>query len=559
MVAWTGVCLLVLVAPFEALQPLVRLPGQSLTIVELALLAVLAAWLAAAVLFRQRPPLRTPLTLPWLTVLFTSAVAAAVAPADRVNAFHMVARFGLAFGVFLVTVSGVSTPDRLRRVVISGAVVGIAISVLVVLEFLGNGLVLRMLRIFRPGVAVVGSQVRAAGPFQYPTIASMYLEIVFAFTLGLLPDAVAEKRWWAVAAVMAVLAIVAEGIVLTFTRAGLLTMAAAVLVVGAFRCRRSGFDRATWSVALVGLIVAVEIVSSRSTEMLRVRMMTESQDDWYQAEIDAPLAVSLKTGAVTIVPIQVTNNGLVTWDPAADHPFRFAYHLLREDGVRVAEWEGLRTLFPSAVPPGETVGLRVSVRAPGEPGRYRLLWDIEQQDQLWFSSEPRSVLVETNASVEGPLVSTLPISQIQFIPHQKARPGRAVLWRAALRMFAAHPLTGVGPDNFRLEYGTYAGIANADPRVHSNNMYLEVMAGTGILGGLAFLWLGWRASGRIFTLWLSGKETLGAGVAAAAVAIAAHGVVDAFLGFTATYILIAITFGLTVASTSMGEAHAHRV
>src|SRR5262249_25537292 len=156
-------------------------------------------------------------------------------------------------------------------------------------------------------------------------------------------------------------------------------------------------------------------------------------------------------------------------------------------------WEGMRTTFPSAVPPGGSVRLQVSVRAPGEPGRYRLLWDIEQQDQLWFSSEPRSVLVETAASVDGPLVSALPASQIQFIPNRMARPGRAVLWRAALRMFAAHPLTGVGPDNFRLQYGTYAGIANADQRVHSNNMYLEVIAGTGIVGALAFLWLAWRA------------------------------------------------------------------
>src|SRR5262249_45957422 len=162
-------------------------------------------------------------------------------------------------------------------------------------------------------------------------------------------------------------------------------------------------------------------------EMLRVRMLTESQDDWYQAEIDAPLRVALQTGAVTAVPISVTNNGLVTWDPTAEHPFRFSYHLLREDGVRVAEWEGVRTLFPSPVPPGESIRLKASVRAPGEPGRYRLLWDIEQQDQLWFSSEPRSVLVETEASVAGPHVSTLPISPIQFIPHQKARPGRAVL------------------------------------------------------------------------------------------------------------------------------------
>src|SRR5215510_16221618 len=88
MVAWAGVCVLVLVAPFEALQPLVRLPGQSLSIVEFTLLAVLAAWLAAGFWFRQRPPLRTPLTLPWVTVLVTSAIAAALAPADRMNAFH---------------------------------------------------------------------------------------------------------------------------------------------------------------------------------------------------------------------------------------------------------------------------------------------------------------------------------------------------------------------------------------------------------------------------------------------------------------------------------------
>src|SRR5262245_6065803 len=311
MVAWTGVCVLVLVAPFEGLQPLVRLPGQSLTIVELALLAVLGTWLAAAVLLRQRPPLRTPLTLPWVAVLVTSAVAAAVAPVDRANAFHMVARFGLAFGVFLVTVSGVSSQDRLRRVVVAAAIVGVAVSVLVVLEFLGNGVVLRTLRIFRPGIAVVGSQVRAAGPFQYPTIASMYLEIVFAFTLGLLPDAVAEKRTWVVVALLAALAVIAEGIVLTFTRAGLLSMAAAVLVVGALRYRRSGFDPSTWAVALVALIVAAEIFTSRSADVLRLRMMTESQDDWYQAEIDAPLTLPLKTGAIVSVPVQVTNSGLV--------------------------------------------------------------------------------------------------------------------------------------------------------------------------------------------------------------------------------------------------------
>ena len=559
MVAWTGVCLLVLVAPFEELQPLVRLPGQSLTIVELALLAVLAAWLGAGLLLRERPPFRTPLTVPWVAVLLTNGLAAVVAPADRANAIHMVARFGLAFGVFLVTVSGVSTPDRLRRVVVSAATVGVIISVLVLLEFLGNGVVLKALRVFRPGIAVVGSQIRAAGPFQYPTIASMYLEIVFAFTLGLVPAMVDDHRPWQSVAVVAALAVIGEGIVLTFTRAGLLTMAASVLVVAVMRCSRAGFDKATWAVALVGLIVAVEVGTSRSADMLRLRLTTESQDDWYIAEIDAPLTLSLNTGAVASVPIRVTNAGLLTWDPEAEHPFRVSYHWLREDGVRVAEWEGMRTLLPAPVPPGGTVNLLASVRAPGEPGRFRLLWDVEQEDQLWFSSEPKAVLVETDSAVSGPLLALLPVSRIQFVPHQQARPGRGVLWRAALRMIAAHPITGVGPDNFRLNYGEYAGIANADSRVHSNNMYLEVIAGTGVVGGLAFLWLAWRAGGRLLAIYRHGDAALGAGVAAAGIAIAAHGAVDAFLGFTATYILMAITLGLTVASSTMGEAYAHRV
>ena len=48
---------------------------------------------------------------------------------------------------------------------------------------------------------------------------------------------------------------------------------------------------------------------------------------------------------------------------------------------------------------------------------------------------------------------------------------------------------GVGPDNFRLLYGAYAGLPGADARTHSNNMYLEMLAGGGLRGGAAFGWL----------------------------------------------------------------------
>ena len=77
---------------------------------------------------------------------------------------------------------------------------------------------------FRTGIAVVGAQVRATGPFQYPTIASMYLEIAFAAGLGLLVSIDAAQRGRQLL-LIAGLALMCEAIVFTFTRSGLLTVA----------------------------------------------------------------------------------------------------------------------------------------------------------------------------------------------------------------------------------------------------------------------------------------------------------------------------------------------
>ena len=44
-----------------------------------------------------------------------------------------------------------------------------------------------------------------------------------------------------------------------------------------------------------------------------------------------------------------------------------------------------------------------------------------------------------------------------------------------------------------------------------------------------------------------------------AAAIAVHGIADSFLGFTGTYIPIAVVLGLAVAGDALNEADAHRV
>jgi hypothetical protein len=326
----------------------------------------------------------------------------------------------------------------------------------------------------------------------------------------------------------------------------LLTLIVSLAIVGAIRYRRHRFDRGVKALAALALIVAIQVLSSRSFDLLRLRFTTEATEAWYRATVDAPADLALSTGSRTTIPVELTNAGRSVWDSDAPQPFYFSYHWLKVDSDYVVSWEGLRTRLPGPVGPGETVAFAAHVEAPGQPGDYRLLWDIEQEDRLWFSTEPEAPLFMSRASVTGPAIGPYANGPLRPLPSTAIRPGRLILWRAAMRMFAAHPFTGVGPDNYRLLYGDYAGLANADRRVHSNNMYLEVLAGGGLLIAAPFAWLCWRTVTQMRRLTDRTRAVpLLAGIAAAAAAIALHGLFDSFLSFTPTYILIAIVLGMS--------------
>ena len=129
-----------------------------------------------------------------------------------------------------------------------------------------------------------------------------------------------------------------------------------------------------------------------------------------------------------------------------------------------------------------------------------------------------------------------------------------------MRMAADHPWLGVGPDNFRLQYAGYLRGADPDPRVHSNNVYLEVLTGGGVFAAAAFLWFLWRVAEVVRTQRrrLTGPAAaVYTGVAAAGLAYLAHGCLDSFLTFTPTAFASAVVLGLAIAPaqwTGMGAA-----
>jgi O-antigen ligase len=116
-----------------------------------------------------------------------------------------------------------------------------------------------------------------------------------------------------------------------------------------------------------------------------------------------------------------------------------------------------------------------------------------------------------------------------------------------------------------LLYGSYARLRNADTRTHSNNMYLELIVGAGLMGALACGWLFWRIAtvvgAAVRTATVSTHMTASIGVAAAVVAIGVHGLLDSFLSFTPTYVLIALTLAMAHASADPAtvETHADRL
>jgi hypothetical protein len=288
------------------------------------------------------------------------------------------------------------------------------------------------------------------------------------------------------------------GLLLTYSRGALLGLTVGTIIavlappssVLLARLRQEQW----WLLGIgANLVVVAGMAVLLSPSLVILRWTSDSDQEWYRAAYNSRLPATMRAGEHLMVPVTVSNLGPLTWSPTGTHPYHLSYHWLYSSGI-VARFDGARSNLSADVPPGHRQTVVADVQGPRKAGRYLFVWDMVQEDVTWFSLKsatytPQPVRVVGSVRVSDG--SRQPVSSRPHpvtLPTALSAPSRGQLWAAALRMVATHPLFGIGPGAFRLNYGAFLvpRQQDFDKRILANSLPLEIFADLGLVGGGLF-------------------------------------------------------------------------
>jgi hypothetical protein len=559
---YLGLIALLFLLPFETRAGL-QLAGLLLTSVELLALTAVGLWVVALLYERRWPQL--PRVALWTIVAFLGAlfVSAALAPQERVSALKFALRQlqGGLLAICIVdalVVGGTALARRLLLALLGGACLSAALGLW---ELGESQMALGLLSHFKTQPSLMESLLRLSGTFAYANIAAMYFEALLPAALllatGLLwPTGRSAKahvlRPYAGGVAMLLLT---TALVFTYSRAALGVLLLLLLATLAMVLRRWGRGPTLWrALASGGLLMALLTALSVLSPVLRLRFSAPDTARWYDARYLPSELGTLRTNELRTVAIEISNSGQASWRHDGLRPVMLAYHWYDAATRRLVDFEGLRTPLPRTIAPQESITLMAQVRAPQRPGTYLLGWDLVRENGGGWFSQGRTAITYTPATVVANRADASAPVSAAFVPIAPPPPSppRRVLWGIAVDLWRERPLLGIGPDVFRHMYGARMGLAQWDERIHTNNLYLEVLTGTGLLGFAAFTTLLFSALLPALSR-LLGQRLLSdehwAVLAASVLGLGAflvHGALDVFLAFTATYALFWAMLGLTI-------------
>jgi hypothetical protein len=524
-------------------------------------------WLVALLVSRRAAQLPQQMIIPvgaWLGLLLAST---ANAPGDQSLPLHFTARMATGVLVGMITYDLVQFSQRWLCIARCLAIGGFLVAILGMAEAFGIPYVTSWLNNFKFAPTRVGDILRISSTLSYATITAMVLEMTFPLVLAwfLSTKKLLMKVLLAFVGVTYLVVLV-----LTLSRAGLLAICAALAVVFAAAALKHEIGVALTAMAVIGIVGGLALVSLINNPDLNLRLTSENDASWYKAGLVTTDTVYAAPGQTVIVQVTLSNVGVKVWNDNAVHSFAVSYHLFKSDGS-ILTYDGTRTHLSERVMPGQTVTVNAAVTAPGYPGSFAIQWDVVQDSVTWFSWKGSVVkvakLIVTGAPAATQNFGQTPLPQASL---STPVPGRFQLWQAAIAMVRDYPMLGIGPDNFRWMYGPYSSNARWNTDIHANNLYLEFLADTGVLGLVTFMWFVWRittlATQGLLTNHRDSSWIWRVALLASLSAWFVHGLLDYFFEFTPTYVAFWIIAGLTVGLATLDidreanrPTYAHRI
>ncbi len=95
---------------------------------------------------------------------------------------------------------------------------------------------------------------------------------------------------------------------------------------------------------------------------------------------------TVRKGDLITVPVEVTNEGNMTWLAHSEKPINLSYHIYNEEKEEY-EYDGARTAISVTVRPKESAAINTKVQVPVEEGIYYVEFDMVYEGVAWFSEK----------------------------------------------------------------------------------------------------------------------------------------------------------------------------
>jgi O-antigen ligase len=503
-----------------------------------------------------------------LIFVLSQVLAALLAREFQRNAAQAAAKAALG------AVLAIATADLIRKsgkplemhVLAALAVTGATAAIVGLGQLAGIEIFDRIVDIFQSHHYLTGSRWRLSSTMEYPNTTASFL--IATFLAGAALVSVANNWIYSRASILVwIVLIAAQGLalLLTYSRGAIGSLILALAITAGF-FKKLAPDR-YWKTAaatsltlmLAGLPVLFSRPMATLPEYRAARYGLAASEEIKYLLPDREYRESLMVRNVSSLPWLRDGFGVgYRWSNL-------------NSGVRTQLREAAR--FSADLAVGHEQTLEVTFRTPPEKGEYFLVWFIIRHDPAFQEVErsfsPAVVCVIHEPGQKPPALSREIRRYLHMVQQErralnmKSVPTRLHLWRAALQIWRSSPLVGIGPDNFRLAKWKYMGIPKGDETILANNLYLEVLAGSGLLGLASLLWLlgeaGRILTGRLRQARSTAELTIAWFATAFFLAFLIHGLVDYFLKFTPTFALFWIMLGLLCAGTKItAEAQGRR-